>query len=84
MSAVNIFIIFCAAVFAVMIVYHDRRRHPLRSFAAGAVTGLVSLFAVNYFSESLGIAIPLNTFNICGSAVLGIPYTAAAVIMSCI
>mgnify|MGYP002623785358 CR=1 FL=1 len=84
MENVNIFYLVCAAVCAVMLIYYDRRRRRLSSFFKGAASGLVSLFAVNLFGAYIGAAVPLNIFNLCGSAVLGVPFVVFVTVLKII
>ena len=44
-------------------------------------TGFIALVLVNKYGFMIGADIPLNTFNICGSAVLGVPFVVCLVII---
>ncbi|MBR2284021.1 MAG: pro-sigmaK processing inhibitor BofA family protein [Ruminococcus sp.] len=66
-----------------MLIWYDRRRHRLRSFLAGAVSGLAALMLVNIFGGYIGTSLHLNLFNLCGSAVLGVPFVVCMTVLSC-
>lgn len=76
-----IFYIACAAAIAAMVVYYARRRHKLLSVMFGSGSGLAALFLVNFFGGAFGAELPLNVFNVCGSAVLGAPFVAAMIVV---
>lgn len=82
MTANNIlYIMFGVAIF-VMLIYYIRRRRKFISAFFGVISGLAALFLLNKFGGGLGIDLPLNLFNICGSAVLGIPFVALLIIVN--
>lgn len=81
MSTEVLFYLICGAVVFIMAVYYIRRRHKLTSFLFGSVTGFAALVLVNRFGDVFGASLPLNTFNICGSIVLGVPFVAAMIIV---
>jgi hypothetical protein len=52
------------------------------SMLVGAVTGGAALFIVNKYGAFIGADVPLNLFNVMGSAVLGVPFVIFIVIMN--
>ncbi|MDE6671234.1 MAG: pro-sigmaK processing inhibitor BofA family protein [Ruminococcus sp.] len=72
-----IFIIICCVSVMIMIIYYSRRESKVLSVIFGAFTGVIALFILNRFNAE----IPLNIFNISGSAVLGVPYVAGLVLL---
>lgn len=82
MRTETLFYIVCGAAAAAMLLYYIKRRHKVLSFIFGSVSGLLTLFLFNKFGYVAGLEIPLNLFNICGSAVLGIPFVAALIIIN--
>lgn len=81
MSTEVLFYLICGAVVLIMAIYYIRRRHKLTSFLFGSVTGFGALVLVNRFGDVIGASLPLNTFNICGSIILGVPFVAAMIII---
>lgn len=47
----------------------------------GAVTGLAALFLLNKYGCYIGAELPLDLFDLCGSAVLGVPFVVCLVIL---
>ena len=82
MTADVIFRIACAAVILIMLIYHLKRRKRILSIITGAATGLAALILLNKFGNYAGIDISLNTFNLVGSSVLGVPFVIALVVMN--
>lgn len=72
----------CAAVIIIMLIYYLRREKKLLSIIIGSITGGAALFIVNKYGGALGLDIPLNTFNILGSLILGSPFVVFLVIMN--
>lgn len=66
----------------VMLIYYIKRRRKFLSAFFGVFSGLAALVLLNKFGGGLGIELPLNIFNICGSAVLGIPFVALLIIVN--
>ena len=64
----------CGVVIAIMIIYYFRREKKLMSLIAGVFTGEAALFILDKYGEIIGIDVPLNIFNVLGSAVLGVPF----------
>ena len=64
----------CGVVIAIMIIYYFRREKKLMSLIAGVLTGEAALFILDKYGEIIGIDVPLNIFNVLGSAVLGVPF----------
>lgn len=81
MNTDKIFYIVCAVTAVIMLIYYIRRKKRLLSAFFGAVSGLAVLLLMNRFGGSIGAELPLNTFNICGSAILGIPFVALMIII---
>ena len=81
MNTEIIFFLICAATVLIMLVYYCKRQKKFSTAAFGIITGLAALFLVNKFGGIIGTELPLNTFNICGSAVLGLPFVACLVII---
>ncbi|MDE5765119.1 MAG: pro-sigmaK processing inhibitor BofA family protein [Ruminococcus sp.] len=82
MRTETLFYIICGTAFIAMLLYYIKRRHKVISFIFGSLSGLVTLFLFNKFGYVAGLEIPLNIFNICGSAVLGIPFVAVIIIIN--
>lgn len=81
MSAEILFAALCAAVLLIMFIYYRKSRRRTARFITGTFTGLAALFLLHHFSYVIGMKIPLNIFNICGSAVLGVPFVIFLVIL---
>ena len=77
-----IFKALCGIIPFIMFIYYIRREKKILSFLIGAITGCAALFIVNEYGCLIGISIPLNLFNIAGSAVLGAPFVLFLVIMN--
>lgn len=74
MDSEKIFYIICAiAVLLMLIVYITRKRRVL-SFIFGSVSGMTALFLLCRCGAEIGVDVPFNVFNLCGSGVLGIPF----------
>ncbi len=76
-----IFLLMCGIAVLVMLVYYSRRDRKILSFIFGAFTGMVALFILNKYGGAIGADIPLNVFNVSGSAVLGVPFVAGLVVL---
>lgn len=81
MSANVIFLLICAVTVLTMLFYHMKRERRVLSFLFGAVTGFVALVILNKYGSAVGADVPLNIFNISGSAILGVPFVAGLVIL---
>lgn len=81
MNTEAIFFMTCAAVVLIMAVYYGGRRKKFSSALFGIITGLAALILVNKYGGIIGAELPLNVFNICGSAVLGVPFVACLIII---
>lgn len=81
MNTETIFFMTCAAVVLIMIIYYGKRQKRFSTAIFGTLTGLAALVLVNKYGGIIGAELPLNTFNICGSAVLGVPFVACLVII---
>lgn len=82
MSAEMIFKFVCGAVSVIMMIYYLRREKKVFSVLFGALTGIAALTIVNKYGGMLDIEIPLNLFNVGGSAVLGVPFVICLVILN--
>lgn len=76
-----IFGLLCTVVVLVMLIYYMRRERKVLSFVFGAFTGVAALFILNKYGGFIGADIPLNLFNVSGSAVLGVPFVVGIVIL---
>lgn len=81
MGTEAIFYTVCAAAALIMIIYYARRRRKLSSALFGGSTGLAALLLMNLFGGAVGVYLPLNLFNVCGSVILGAPFVAGLVII---
>lgn len=81
MNTETIFFLICAATVLIMLIYYCKRQKKFSTALFGIITGLAALFLVNKFGGIIGAELPLNTFNVCGSAVLGVPFVACLVII---
>ena len=82
METETLFYLICVVAVLIMLEYFRRRKRKIISFIFGAVTGFIALVLVNKYGFVIGADIPLNTFNICGSAVLGVPFVVCLVIIN--
>ena len=82
MSTQELFYFICGVTAVIMIIYYIRRKRRLLSAFFGMFTGFAALLAVNCFGGYIGVELPLNLFNVCGSAVLGIPFVALMIIVN--
>lgn len=82
METDTLFKIICGAVTVIMLIYYLRREKKLMSMLVGAVTGGAALFIVNKYGAFIGAEVPINLFNLAGSAVLGVPFVIFIVIMN--
>lgn len=69
-----IFAAVCGAALLIMLAYYRKCERRLRAFLFGSLTGLAALFILNRYGAAFNSALPLNTLNLCGSAVLGVPF----------
>ncbi|MDE5835021.1 MAG: pro-sigmaK processing inhibitor BofA family protein [Ruminococcus sp.] len=76
-----IFWLICGVAVIVMLIYYSRRERKFLSFIFGALTGMTALFILNRYGGTIGAEIPLNIFNVGGSAFLGVPFVAGLVIL---
>lgn len=76
-----IFWLMCAVVVLTMLIYYSRRDRKILSFIFGSFTGMAALFILNRYGGAIGAEIPLNIFNVGGSAVLGVPFVAGLVFL---
>ena len=81
MNTEYIFAAVCAIVILIMIIYYLKCKKRVRALIFGAVTGLAALFILNRFGGNFDTYLPLNTFNVIGSAVLGVPFVICMVIL---
>lgn len=76
-----IFAAVCGVVILIMAVYYLKREKRLKALLFGSLTGLAALFILNKYGGNFDTELPLNTFNLCGSAVLGVPFVICLVIL---
>lgn len=76
-----IFAAVCGVVILIMAVYYLKREKRLKALLFGSLTGLAALFILNKYGGNFDTELPLNTFNLCGSAVLGVPFVICFVIL---
>lgn len=81
MNTETIFFLTCAAVVLIMIIYYGKRQKRFSTAIFGTLTGLAALILVNKYGGIIGAELPLNVFNLCGSAVLGVPFVACLIII---
>lgn len=81
MSTEVLFYLICGTAALIMLIYYIRRRRRLVSAFFGVFSGLAALVIMNKFGGLIGGELPLNTFNVCGSMVLGIPFVALMIII---
>lgn len=82
MTVEMIFRIICVAAVLVMVIYYVRRKRRILSLLTGAITGFAALVLINKYGGLAGISISLNTFNISGSTVLGVPFVIGLVLIN--
>lgn len=82
MEAEKILYIVYGLTAAIMLIYYIRRKRRFISAFFGVFSGLAALLLVNRFGGAIGVELPLNMFNVCGSMVLGIPFVAFVIIMN--
>lgn len=70
----------CAAAVLAMTVYYLTRLKRLKTIFFGTFTGIAALLLLNCFGGGLGANLPLNAFNVCGSAMLGVPFVICIVV----
>ncbi len=70
-----------AAAVLIMVIYYSRRRKKISSVLFGALSGLAALILVNKYGPCFDAGLPLNMFNLCGSALLGVPFVIGMVIL---
>lgn len=76
-----IFAAVCGAVILIMAIYYLKREKRLKAILFGSVTGLAALFILNKYGGNFDTELPLNIFNLCGSAVLGVPFVICLVLL---
>ncbi len=81
MTSENIFAAICILTVLIMVIYYIKRERKLLSLLFGAVTGTAALILLNKYGVFIGIDVPLNIFNVSGSAVLGVPFVICLVIL---
>jgi len=77
----TILVLACAAAAVAMLLFYRRRKHRLLSALYGAVTGIGALLVMNCFGGYIGAELPLNPFNLTGSALLGAPFVVMMTIL---
>ena len=81
MDAEIVFAAICAAALLIMMVYYTKSRRKAARIMTGTLTGLAALFLLSHYSYAADMEIYLNIFNVCGSAVLGVPFVLCLVIL---
>ncbi len=81
MTVINIFYSICAVTVLIMLIYYMKRERKILSLIFGALTGLAALVILNKYGVYIGVKVPLNLFNVGGSAVLGVPFVICLVIL---
>ncbi len=76
----TIFLILCSIAVLTMSIYYLTRLKRIKTVFFGTFTGITALLLLNSFGGGFGAALPLNLFNVCGSAVLGVPFLICAVV----
>ena len=76
-----IFAVICSVTVLIMTVYYMKRKNKLRSVLLGSLTGITALLILDRWGNCFNSELPLNTFNVCGSAVLGVPFVIMLVIL---
>ncbi|MBQ1463488.1 MAG: pro-sigmaK processing inhibitor BofA family protein [Ruminococcus sp.] len=81
MTTDTIFGLVCGLAAAAVIIYYSRQKKRLSHVLFGTMTGLAALCLVSHFGGYFGAALPLNPFNVCGSALLGVPFVVCMVVL---
>lgn len=71
----------CTVAVLIMVIYYLKCKKRLRALIFGAMTGLAALFILNKFGGNFDTRLPLNAFNLAGSAVLGVPFVICMVVL---
>ncbi len=58
---------------SMMFLYYMRRVHKIRSFLAGACSGLLALLLVHYAGTWIGYSPALNLLHVLQAGILGVP-----------
>ncbi|MBO4878474.1 MAG: pro-sigmaK processing inhibitor BofA family protein [Ruminococcus sp.] len=74
MDTGTIAVLTAAAAAGAMMIFYRRRKRRLLSALYGTATGIGALMLVSCFGGYIGAEIPLNAFNVFGSALLGTPF----------
>lgn len=72
----------CAVAILAMTVYYFTRLKRFKTAIFGVFTGMAALLLLNFFGGGFGVKLPLNLFNVCGSAILGVPFVICIVIFN--
>lgn len=81
MTADTIFGLVCGLAAAAMVIYYSRQKKRLAHVLFGTMTGLAALVLVSHFGAPFGAGLPLNPFNLCGSALLGVPFVVCMIVL---
>ena len=81
MIAKKLLYVIAAVILLIMAVYYRHRERRVSSVVFGVVIGLAALFLTNDLGPYLGADIPINIFNVAGSAVLGVPFVVSIAII---
>jgi len=71
----------CGLIAVIMLVYYSKRKNSIRSVLLGSLSGFLILNLVNKYGNLIDINIQLNTFNIIGSSILGIPFVIFLIVL---
>lgn len=76
-----VFAAICTIAVLVMAIYYITRKNKVRSVLFGSFTGISALLILNRWGSCFNSELPLNVFNVSGSAVLGVPFVIMLVIL---
>lgn len=79
-----IFAVMCVLCALTVAVYIFTREKRFKAMILSVMTGLFALFILNYFGDKLKVNVPLNTFDVCGSMVLGVPFLIGVILINSI
>ena len=76
-----IFAAICCTATVIMSIYYLCRERGVRTVLFGVLTGLTALLILNQYGSMFSTRLPLNVFNVAGSAVLGVPFVIILVLL---
>jgi len=81
----NILLIGCGLGIIILIIASPMRLGKIAKwFFTNAALGMIILLVINFFSQSLGILLPINALTLAVSGVMGIPGVAALALLAAI